>query len=55
MDILNQISDYLNQGDDEKVAELTETAVTSNISAEVILESGLIAGISSLILSNISR
>lgn len=44
MDILNQISDSLNQGEDEKTAELTEQAIAQKIAAKTILDQGLIAG-----------
>jgi 5-methyltetrahydrofolate--homocysteine methyltransferase len=44
MDIFEQISDYLNQGDAEKIAELTEQAIAQEIAAKTILDRGLIAG-----------
>jgi 5-methyltetrahydrofolate--homocysteine methyltransferase len=44
MDLLKQISESLEQGDDEKVLELTRQAVDRNIPAKEILDRGLIAG-----------
>ena len=44
MDILNRISDHLNQGDEAKVAELTAQAIDDKIEAKTILDQGLIAG-----------
>ncbi len=44
MDILNQISEFLQQGDDEKVYELTKEAIQNNLSPKDILDNGLIAG-----------
>jgi len=43
MVILDRISEYLNQGDDEKVAELTQSALDKGMSPEEVLENGLIA------------
>ncbi|MFQ5822942.1 MAG: corrinoid protein [bacterium] len=44
MDLLKQISEFLQQGDDEKVFELTKQAIEQNISPKAILDTGLIAG-----------
>jgi 5-methyltetrahydrofolate--homocysteine methyltransferase len=44
MDILIQISESLQQGDDEKVTELTKTAIEQSRPPKEILEQGLIAG-----------
>ena len=44
MDILNQISEFLQKGDDEKVFELTKEAIQENLSPKDILDNGLIAG-----------
>ncbi|MBU1100286.1 MAG: corrinoid protein [Bacteroidetes bacterium] len=45
MELLNQISEYLQQGDDEKVFELTGIAIKEGISPKEILDDGLLAGI----------
>lgn len=44
MNILEQISEFLQQGDDERVFELTRQTIEQNISPKDILDSGLIAG-----------
>jgi 5-methyltetrahydrofolate--homocysteine methyltransferase len=44
MELLNQISEFLQQGDDEKVFELTKQAIENNVSPKSILDEGLIAG-----------
>ena len=44
MQILNQISESLQQGDDEKVFVLTKQAISENLSPKDILDNGLIAG-----------
>ena len=44
MDILNQISESLQQGDDEEVFELTKKAIGKEIHPKDILDNGLIAG-----------
>ena len=44
MKILNQISDYLQQGDDEKVFELTKQAIEQDLNPKAILDNGLIFG-----------
>ena len=44
MELLDQISDYLQNGDDEKVLELTKKALDEKISPKDILNKGLIAG-----------
>ena len=44
MEILNQISEFLQQGDDEKVFELTKEAIELNLNPKVILDNSLIAG-----------
>ena len=44
MELLNLISTYLQNGDDEKVLELTKKALDANISPKDILNKGLIIG-----------
>jgi 5-methyltetrahydrofolate--homocysteine methyltransferase len=44
MEILNQISDALQTGDDAKTAELTKSAIAAHIPPKDILDCGLIAG-----------
>jgi 5-methyltetrahydrofolate--homocysteine methyltransferase len=44
MELLDQISNYLQNGDDEKVLELTKKALDEKISPKDILNKGLIAG-----------
>jgi len=44
MEILNQISEHLQNGDDQKVGELTEVAIGQNLPPAEILNKGLIAG-----------
>ncbi|MCK4311376.1 MAG: corrinoid protein [Candidatus Cloacimonetes bacterium] len=45
MDIIfTQISEYLQQGDDEKVFKLTKNAIKLNLNPKDILDNGLIAG-----------
>jgi 5-methyltetrahydrofolate--homocysteine methyltransferase len=44
MDILNRLSEYLDQGDEEKVAEITAQAIEQQLDAKTILDDGLIAG-----------
>jgi 5-methyltetrahydrofolate--homocysteine methyltransferase len=44
MDLLQQISEFLQKGDDKRVLELTRQAIEQNIAAQHILEKGLIAG-----------
>lgn len=44
MEILEEISGHLQDGDDEKVSELTKQAVTQNLPPKKILDDGLIAG-----------
>jgi 5-methyltetrahydrofolate--homocysteine methyltransferase len=44
MEIINQISQHLQHGDDQKVAELTKKALEQHKSAKDILDNGLIAG-----------
>ncbi len=44
MDILKEISEYLQQGNDKKVSELTGQAIKEKISPKEILDSGLIGG-----------
>jgi 5-methyltetrahydrofolate--homocysteine methyltransferase len=44
MDILKEISDRLQQGDDEKVSELTRGAVEQKVPPKRILDEGLIGG-----------
>lgn len=45
MEILKQISEFLQEGDDEKVYELTGQAIKDGISPKEILDDGLLAGI----------
>jgi len=44
MELLNKISRFLQQGDNEKVFELTKQAIENNISPKNILDNGLIVG-----------
>lgn len=44
MDILNQIAEQLQIGEEEKVAELTRSAIDQQLPAKQILDDGLIAG-----------
>jgi len=44
MDVLNQISESIQMGNDEKVFELTQMAIAENILPKDILDNGLIAG-----------
>ena len=44
MGILNQISEFLQQGDDEKVFELTKEAIEQDLNPKDILDNGLIDG-----------
>lgn len=44
MQVLKQISDFLQQGDEEKVFELTNQAIENNLAPKEILDTGLIAG-----------
>jgi 5-methyltetrahydrofolate--homocysteine methyltransferase len=44
MDILTEISERLQQGDDQKVCELTEQAVEQKVPPKTILDEGLIGG-----------
>jgi 5-methyltetrahydrofolate--homocysteine methyltransferase len=44
MEILNEISERLQQGDGEKVSELTRQAVEQKVSPKTILDEGLIGG-----------
>ena len=44
MEVLEQISGLLQQGDDEQVLELTGKAIAQNISPKDILDKGLISG-----------
>jgi corrinoid protein of di/trimethylamine methyltransferase len=44
MEILNQISDFIQQGNDKKVFELTSQAIGKELSPKDILDKGLIAG-----------
>ena len=48
MEILKQLSDFLQQGDEKKVFELTKQAMGKNISPKDILDKGLIAGMNIL-------
>jgi 5-methyltetrahydrofolate--homocysteine methyltransferase len=44
MDLIQQLSEYLQKGDDEKVFDLTNQAIDQNIPPEDILNKGLISG-----------
>ena len=44
MEILDRISESLQNGDDERVLELTKQAIAANLPAKEILDDGLIAG-----------
>lgn len=44
MDVLGEISTHLQSGDDLKVAELTQQAITAGLGPKEILDGGLIAG-----------
>ena len=44
MDLYEQISEALQQGDDARVADLTQQALDAGIAAEDLLADGLIAG-----------
>jgi 5-methyltetrahydrofolate--homocysteine methyltransferase len=44
MDVLREIDDSLQRGDDRKVAELTQQAIDAGLSASEILNQGLLAG-----------
>ncbi len=44
MEILQQISESLQKGDHEKVAELTQTAIDGGLTADEILNQGLMSG-----------
>ncbi|MBN1464451.1 corrinoid protein [candidate division KSB1 bacterium] len=44
MELLQQIAEFLQKGDDKRVLELTRQAIDRNISAQDILDRGLIAG-----------
>ena len=44
MEILEQISDFLQKGDEEKVFEFTKQAIAQKLPAKEILDNGLIAG-----------
>lgn len=46
MDIIEQISNQLQRGDDEKVFALTKEAIENNRPVKTILDNGLIAGMS---------
>ena len=46
MEILKEISEYLQQGDDEKVSALTRQAIEQKIPPKRILDEGLIGGMS---------
>ena len=44
MDILHEISECMQRGDDAKTAELTQQAIDANMTASQILNEGLLAG-----------
>lgn len=46
MEIINRLKEHLQNGDTEEVAKLTQQAVDDSISVKIILDQGLIAGMS---------
>ena len=44
MEVLQHISESLQKGDHEKVAELTQQAIDDGLSADEILNQGLMSG-----------
>ena len=44
MSVLQQIAEFLEKGESEKVSELTQEAISQKLSAKEILDNGLIAG-----------
>jgi 5-methyltetrahydrofolate--homocysteine methyltransferase len=48
MQLLKQISEYLQQGDDQKVFELTKNAIDQELPPQMILKKGLIAGMNKI-------
>jgi 5-methyltetrahydrofolate--homocysteine methyltransferase len=44
MDLLQQLSDSLQQGNAKKAAELTQQAINTNVDVKKILDNGLISG-----------
>jgi 5-methyltetrahydrofolate--homocysteine methyltransferase len=48
MDLIQQLSEYLQKGDDEKVFDLTNQAIDQNIPPEDILNKGLISGMDAI-------
>jgi len=44
LDLLKNIADSLQRGDDKKTAELTSRAIDESLSPKTILDDGLIAG-----------
>ncbi len=44
MELLNEISECMQRGDDAKTAELTQQAIDANLTASQILNDGLLAG-----------
>ena len=44
MDILNELSECMQRGDDAKTAELTQQAIDANMTASQILNEGLLSG-----------
>ena len=48
MQLLKQISEFLQQGDDQKVFELTRLAIDQKVSPQMILQKGLIGGMNEI-------
>lgn len=48
MDLVKQIAEHLERGDDQAVAELTRTAIGQGLDAKRILDDGLIAGMATI-------
>lgn len=46
MTLLEELSNYLQQGDSKRVAEYTQRAIDDGVDAKMILDSGLVAGMS---------
>jgi 5-methyltetrahydrofolate--homocysteine methyltransferase len=48
MELLKQISECLQRGEEEKIAELTQEAIDQNLPVQQILDDGLIAGMTAV-------
>ncbi len=48
MELMKQLSEFLQKGDDKKVAELTRKALDENVSPRLILDEGLIEGMNAV-------